>query len=167
MNFLRSSLYDITQNHDLATHAERIEALRRDSAHSIQILPDQAPPNEYNCVMHALGLSKDDFDVPALAASQTKTRFIDFLIGRGYLIPQSNTITGSLIVYSMSGAAQHIGRMISNSRVESKWGTGHLYEHAIWEVPCSYGDHVAFFDPIDHELVLDYFCECQKSAECQ
>ena len=112
--------------------------------------------------MHALGLEREDFTFPDLAAYQAKPSFVDFLLLRDRLVSQPIGVNDLLIVYFTDSKVQHIGRMIDNSRVESKWGTGHLCKHSLWEVPSNYGDKVSFFVPIDHDTVLDRFCQWQK-----
>jgi hypothetical protein len=39
----------------------------------------------------------------------------------------------------------HIGRLVGNGRVKSKWGYGNVYLHDVECVPASYGTEVRFF----------------------
>lgn len=40
----------------------------------------------------------------------------------------------------------HVGRMVSATEVESKWGSnGDVLRHPVWYVPYDYGDTPAFF----------------------
>ena len=66
-------------------------------------------------------------------------------------VPESE----ALVVYRLNGALTHIGKMLSLERIESKWGIGHLYRHALLEVPAQYGDEMEFFDAIDVDTALD------------
>ena len=42
----------------------------------------------------------------------------------------------------------HAG-LVAGQRVRSKWGIGNLWEHAIWEVPTSYGETAERFTIAD------------------
>ncbi len=83
------------------------------------------------------------------------TGFVQRLIDHGTLERLAEPQTGALVVYRLNRDVTHIGRMLSRERVESKWGIGHLYRHALLEVPSQYGDDCEFFAAIDAEAALD------------
>lgn len=49
--------------------------------------------------------------------------------------------------------------MLASGRVLSKWGTGHLYEHVVFEVPESYGIAVRFFRGLSYEQGFEHFVQ--------
>jgi hypothetical protein len=61
-----------------------------------------------------------------------------------------------------SGRFMHAGLVLANHRVASKWGVGHLYEHALWEVPQSYGSATRFLKRLCHDEAMDYFIQYAK-----
>jgi hypothetical protein len=160
---LRTFLDEITDYPDIGAHANKIEQARKVYSHSIDAL---TKPNEnlrYNCVMFAFGIETDsEYFLMALRCPEdvhANTAFVQFLADRGYIVEQSSAEPKALAVYFNDGQVRHIGRVIDNDRVQSKWGIGHLYEHAIFEVPATYGDVVRFFGAIERDLVLDAFFE--------
>jgi hypothetical protein len=109
--------------------------------------------------MYAFGFEEDkEYEAIVLASPApvyASTGFVQRLIDRGTLrkldVPESE----ALVVYRLNGALTHIGKMLSLERIESKWGIGHLYRHALLEVPAQYGDEMEFFDAIDVDTALD------------
>lgn len=87
------------------------------------------------------------------------TRFVRFLVDRGFLVEQPSPERGLLIAYLEERRFRHIGKLTDRGRVQFKWGIGHLYEHALFEVPDSYGDALRFFCPVERDLVLEAFFE--------
>jgi hypothetical protein len=71
--------------------------------------------------------------------------FINHLLKQDLIVQKSGTSVnlGDLILYFLDEEFKHIGRMQSQSRVISKWGTGLLYGHNIWDVPSDYGSEVS------------------------
>ncbi len=53
--------------------------------------------------------------------------------------------------------SKHIGCCVEGGRLISKWGTGHLYEHEVLEVPLSYGKNVRFFKRLSFEEAFKNF----------
>lgn len=55
-----------------------------------------------------------------------------------------------------------------DGRVESKWGTLGLFNHAKLEVPAGYGEMLRFFEPLDYEVAIEHFCRFAKEngAQC-
>ena len=85
--------------------------------------------------------------------------FAQWLIDRGYLaeVLQANAAQGDFVTYFNGSHFKHIGILLDGQRVVSKWGEGHLYEHALWEVPESYGTGVQFFRSLAYEDAIEYF----------
>ncbi|MGZ5126401.1 MAG: hypothetical protein ACXWC1_26795 [Burkholderiales bacterium] len=163
MDDLRSRLNQITQNGKPETHPEMIHELRRTHQHSIEITEGPAAYDRYTCVMHAFELVEDpeyiDIAQAAPADIFASPRFVDRLIERRDLVELPGPTQGALVVYLDNDAVRHIGRLLSDSRVESKWGIGLLYQHDLFEVPSSYGSVVRFFKPIDREYALDRYVD--------
>jgi hypothetical protein len=61
------------------------------------------------------------------------------LIFEGVLRPTDLVAPGQkIIVYFRDGAPKHAG-VVNEQRVTSKWGNGQFFEHAVFEVPMTYG----------------------------
>ncbi len=152
---LRDILQSITESH--ITSHERL-MMERTSNHAIKILSNLSDNNAYNCVMYALDLRNDlryiDLVEELPRHIHADTLFLSYLIEKGVLIPSQN---GDLIVYSNDVKITHIGKISSTKRVTSKWGTGHLYEHAINEVPSSYGCNIELYQLIPNVSIFWYF----------
>lgn len=152
---LRNVLETVTKSH-ISSH-ERL-MMERTSNHTIKMLSNLGDNNAYNCVMYALDLHNDiryiDLAEELPELIHADTLFLGYLIEKGALIPSQN---GNLIVYSNDIKITHIGKIDSAKRVTSKWGTGHLYEHAINEVPSSYGDNIGLYQLIANVSAFWYF----------
>jgi cell wall-associated NlpC family hydrolase len=86
--------------------------------------------------------------------------FARWLLDRSFLreARQEEARKGDLVFYfNDNGRVSHAGVIVGNNRVESKWGVGHLYQHALFEVPESYGTKVRLFRKLDLEESLEYF----------
>lgn len=160
---LRTLLDEITDCKDVATHAQKIELVRVIHPHSIKALSGPKDTPKYNCVMFALGIETDDTYLKMCYQCpddvHANTAFVQFLIDRGDILEQSSAEPKSLVVYFGKEKVEHIGRVVDDGRVQSKWGTGLLYQHAIFEVPANYGDTVRFFTPMERRRVLRAFFE--------
>jgi hypothetical protein len=159
VNELRERLRDITENGRPDTHPRLIDALRRAHPHSIEIVESDAPIGRYTCAMYAFDLLENDEYAGIVLASPkpvyASTGFVQRLIDHETLEPLTRPQVDSLVVYRSQGSVTHIGRMLSARRVESKWGIGHLYRHALLEVPMQYGDETEFYRAIDTDCALD------------
>lgn len=165
---LRTLLQEITDCPDVGTHANQIEQLRVVHPHSIKTLSGPNDDLRYNCVMFALGIETDDIYLKMLyrfpSDVHANTAFVQFLVERGDILEQARAEPKSLVVYFGKEKVEHIGRIVDDGRVQSKWGTkGHLYEHAIFEVPATYGDTVRVFTPMERLPVLKAFFEFAKA----
>ncbi len=160
---LRTRLQEITDNPDVSSHRTMLEALRQELPHSIEMLSGPNDDLQYNCVVHAFGVQEDqEYIALVLAGPQDvhgDTTFVQFMIENGDLDEREHPASGLLAVYFHEGLVRHIGRLISEFRVISKWGIGHLYEHDFFEVPSSYGEVVRYFRSAERDQVLSRFIE--------
>src|SRR5262249_25650691 len=89
------------------------------------------------------------------------TEFLLYLLERGKLSRQPRCCPGLVALYFNGKRPKHLGRVTSAER--SKWGIGHLYEHAVWEVPQSYGNEVDFFIPPAPSTVIAQFVQYARA----
>ena len=158
---LRAHLTWITVNALTArSEALHINRCRAQAQHSIQVLNSPDDNLDYNCVMYALALvdcheyreHARNFEVKA------ETPFVQYMIDCGTLVEHGDMQADDLCVYFDGATVEHIGRSISSSLVRSKWGWGRqLYEHALFEVPQTYGSAVRFYAAPERDVVLNCF----------
>jgi hypothetical protein len=94
--------------------------------------------------------------------------FAGWLLDHCFLneVAGSDTESGDIVFYFDDSRFKHAGLVSRAGRVKSKWGTGYLYEHELYEVPESYGTEVRFFKPLKDEEALLHFLEfAEKSGE--
>ena len=155
------------------THLTQVEALRGSSSHSIKVLTRDGSYLASNCVMYAFGLEQDarymrlarqcleldPNDNPDLKYQgvHPDTRFVEFLIAGRVIVEVDSGKNGDIAIYYSGDRVKHIGRIIAPSRVLSKWGTGHLFAHAINEAPSNYGCTMRFFTSLSPEQTLCAF----------
>lgn len=168
MGSLRHALSEMTERKRLPEHPDCIETLRGEYGHTIEILDSPCPIEGYTCAVHAFQLTDDPtyIQVASFGSGQTfaGAEFVTFLMKTGLLASRrSLVLPGDLIVYLDCGKFRHVGRMKTETRVVSKWGTGCLYEHQIWEVPATYGDEIQHFVGIDADASLDLFIQYAES----
>jgi len=73
---------------------------------------------------------------------------------------------GDVVVYFSNAVPKHAAKM-NGSRVVSKWGLGHLWEHGLFEVPSIFGDDVRFFKRLARRAAVSAFVEFAKSLGVQ
>lgn len=171
MQELRRRLQQITDNGVPDTHPLLIESLRIDIPHSIEIVQAFVPNERYTCVMHSLDLieNKEYIEIATVAPRDifASPRFVERLINSGHLQELMAPVEGALAVYFDGGAVKHIGRLITATSVESKWGVGALYRHGLLEAPESYGAECRFFSSVDREFVLDLYVDYAREHGVQ
>jgi hypothetical protein len=64
-----------------------------------------------------------------------------------------------VLFYFSKETFRHAGLHLDDNRVISKWGTGHLYEHKLFEVPESYGTEVRAFRRLTYDEAMDHFVD--------
>jgi hypothetical protein len=159
---LRSELQKITETSGFNQVAD-IAALRKTPPHSISFVTESSEqPHGYNCFMYALGLVVLPDRLVALARQHEdafpSARFMARLVERGLQnISASDAEDGDLVIYfDAAGNAKHAG-IVQGGYVVSKWGTGHIWKHQLFEIPASYGVEARFYRRIDRDEVLRLF----------
>jgi len=161
---LRDELDRLTDNPDPVCHPELLAELSKSYPNKIRIMERASPRQSYTCYMHAFGLYQPDYIKIAQSGTGkifANSAFVLFLLRRGYLQERvaDAAFPGDMVIYFGAGVPQHAGISKGKDRVESKWGSGHLYEHGVLEVPTKYGDKVKFYSPISKDLALEHFLE--------
>jgi hypothetical protein len=151
LTVLRQLLQErIGNDRALFAHPQALRDIFAIESHSVTItaMAPQTQDEDFNCYMHALGLSF----APATSLFgryYVDGHFVQYVHDQGALLARSGTPqAGDLALYCEQGRFTHAGVVISAERIQSKWGCGHLYEHPLLEVPTSYGAEVRFYQPI-------------------
>jgi hypothetical protein len=151
---LRVALDRITKIHIQTVFQYGFDKLQEQYRHTIRIIPaDREWLNTFNCYAFALGIVDRErykilFEMHDKKIALANSRFISLLLAQGELVetgPQKPEID-NLVLYFRGSHVTHAGVVITDdpAMIRSKWGAGELYEHGLWEVPCSYGDGVKF-----------------------
>jgi hypothetical protein len=148
---LRKAL-DFPTGTSKSEHAAKVAALRVIHAHEIALCSEASL---LTCVPYALGIAEEpryeaiarDFSGEIFAGSD----FVNWLL-RGRLMEIGAPRPNCLALYFSDSSWKHMGVLIGQNRINSKWGTFPIYEHAFWEVPASYGDELRFFDAPENSL---------------
>ncbi len=144
---LRGRLQEITCNGNIDGHPLAIEALGLKSPHTIRLVNFADPALPSNCFVWALDLCCElahwvsTWNLPELFAG---SKFVQELIPYLTPVPKSGVTEGDLVVYFEEKMPTHAGS-INESKVISKWGRGHIYQHDQLEVPSSYGNDIRFY----------------------
>jgi hypothetical protein len=137
-------------------HRQRVEGLALVHSHSIAYrdLVEQS-----TCVTYALGFNGNPtYRAIALKGPFAGRQFMELLV-QDCLAEIASPQTGCLACYFAAGVWKHVGTVTSNFRIVSQWGTFPVYEHDLFEVPQSYGDHVRWFVKPEISLALGWFIE--------
>src|SRR5437016_14092081 len=118
----------------------------RTSTHSVRLLlaadRERRETWAFNCHTVSFGL-RDSEDV---LRHVTRTVFpnaayVEWLLAH-VLVETDGPANGEFVIYFNGVTVRHSGIWMGG-RVQSKWGTGHLWEHALHEVPLRYGMRLA------------------------
>ncbi len=111
----------------------------------------ERPPEEeknYNCFVFAFELQDHTPLLGNKAWEYTKNLdvVVEAQIQDKTLERLSTPVSGALVIYRTdSGVISHVGRITDNGKIISKWSWGPLIEHALYDVPASYGDTVEYY----------------------
>jgi len=118
-----------------------IEALKNQCAHSIRLVQRADPQYPSNCFQYTFGV---DLKIVHETASLLDRLFVSGAFVEEWIIPELQEValnsvsSGYIIIYFNDELPTHSGTF-QHGRIISKWGQGHIFEHAIEEVPINYG----------------------------
>jgi hypothetical protein len=165
---LRRTLREMTEVLDISQHPSILRKLTRTCPNTISVLKSEHPLERYTCAMYAFDFAEKREYVQIAECGRFAGRdFLHWLLNMGLLeeVSEKDACQGDLVIYfSEAGRFEHIGAKPETDRVVSKWGTGHLYEHGLFEVPESYGTTVRFFKRLTFEAAYGYFREFAAAA---
>lgn len=152
---LRQKLAEITKNanaSELKAQIKQMANLALTHPHGVKLLEENIPGSPlFNCYQYSFGISDVRVQNPA-----------GFLPGRDFakvLVDQHLEETspeaagdGDHILYS-GVEIEHAGR-VRTGAIESKWGSGHIWRHGVYEVRENYGDTVRFYRHFSRESAL-------------
>jgi hypothetical protein len=175
---LRNALDQILQEYQTPDEqAAALEKIRSEQPHSIRSarlepickLRDGETP-EYDCFTFALDLIDCPERIaareyaprnigptkrPGIADALPGPNFLQFLLLPSQPSLQSCSDYDLVVYYDKFGNAQHAGKIVAGAIV-SKWGMkGALWQHALWQVPSSYGTSVQFYSHRSKEYVRE------------
>lgn len=130
----------------------------------------EEPPRQadnYNCFVFAFDLQNH---APILGMdgweyTRSLDKIIDSLIANRILKKLGTAENNSLVVYrTNTNIISHVGRMTSKGVVTSKWSWGPVIEHALYDVPASYGDTIEYYTNLTRgrEALLEHFSQYQS-----
>jgi hypothetical protein len=129
-----------------------MDALDKRTAHSVRLHERFSPAiYEVNCYMLTLDVAPKAGAEMRLGQVFPGKEFVEALLADGRLRENE----GPIVIYLRDDAPEHAGRRDGDA-VISKWGAGgtHIWRHALWDVPDSYGDVARFFAPLPTAVEL-------------
>jgi hypothetical protein len=161
---LRRRLQEMTEVEDGSQHPALLDTLTRDCPNTVVLLASPHPPRRYTCAMHVFDFTEKPEYVAIAERGFNRVfagaAFVHLLLDEGLLneLVPSDAREGDLVLYfNEEGRFKHAGLNLGNNRVLSKWGSGHLFEHGLLEVPESYGTKVRFFKRLAYSEAYDHF----------
>lgn len=160
---LRNKLLEITEtlvDSKFVFQIEEINKLKEDFPHNIKLIDamDSSRIN-YNCYAHTFDLvDSDEYLNWTLRKNDIypNSLFCNYLYSNHLKRKnQKEIVKGDYIIYFNKGIPSHTGK-IKNQQILSKWGTGHLWLHDIYEVPSSFGNDIEFCQQ-ENKLKLQNF----------
>jgi hypothetical protein len=153
---LRDELQRLTeapQDADLGwldVQIREIEALNKQIPHSVRVRTRYSREiYDLNCFMFALGITVSD----ANEVMACLDKHLMMLLLASHLSKADGE--GPIIIYFRDGMPEHAGRWREGT-VVSKWGSHctHIWQHALWDIPTSYGSDAQFFKALPNASEL-------------
>lgn len=149
-------------NLEKSQQVSKLEELRNVFNHTVDALDSDdlffGAENTYNCFAYALNLigQRQYIDIAGQYPNDVfaNSDFVTFLLKNGRISETKGD--GIIIYFSPTGKPTHAGRISGNS-VKSKWGTGLLFKHNIFDIPISYGNNYKKYVALKPDLSLEYF----------
>jgi hypothetical protein len=153
---LRSQLAEITKPADAPELKEQIQQMAKlalTHPHSVTLHEENVPGSpRFSCYQYSFGIA----DV------RVRDGPFEFFPGGDFAeilaqyqleeIGVEDAEDGDHILYSRE-QIEHAGR-VNSTTILSKWGTGHIWRHSIYEVPTNYGDTVHFYRHFPPQSVI-------------
>ena len=158
---LREKLAEITRPADsaeLKAQVQQMANLALTHPHSVSLHTENIPGSHpFNCYQYSFGIADVRFRKNILEVFPGRD-FVQFLM-EDYLeeIGVKSAEDGDHILYSCT-EIEHAGRVQSGA-IESKWGSGHIWRHEVYEVPENYGDTVRLYRHFSRESTLQVLRE--------
>lgn len=159
---LRASLDRITQpaqEPDAVVAA--LDALKTRWPHTVRFV--EKATDDVNCFMYAIGIPRHgpvcgtmyyahhpELGLGKDCLADAVRLLMHF---RGLTPLTGEAAGGELVIYSFRGRPRHAGISLGHRRVRSKWGSGFVWEHGLWELPVRYGREVAFSTMVSEEPI--------------
>jgi hypothetical protein len=159
---LRQRLFEMTTE-DESRHSELLAQLTRQHPNAITVLESPQPIRGYTCLVHVFDFTEQPEYEIIVRRSKCRNvfagaNFAHWLFDIGALEEIPSLQPGHLVFYFDDfDCFKHVGIIQQDGRVASKWGTGQLFEHGLFEVPASYGNNVKFFKKPPSEVVFNHF----------
>lgn len=138
---LRNALDQPTPLQIPGYYRARIEALKTQFCHSIEMVPVKVPDlGWFNCYAYALGVSDEKRYLDLAQQYQTavliNSKFVADLLGRGELVEvqPDDVLPNDTVLYFDGDLLRHAGRVIAVAPqivVQSKWGPHGVYSHPL------------------------------------
>jgi len=148
---LRKAVGDIiTKEQDVSRHPALISALTDHTIRPLRRGDARKPAAErYNSFGYALDLADSERHIAVATHFRNihcDSAFVSYLLKNGSLeeAPADALRKGDVVIYFHNADPTHAGKVFGD-RVISKWGLGSLWEHALFEIPASYGNDVHYF----------------------
>lgn len=164
---LRRRLDKITEGIPDAEQLLLLADLADEHPHSIRLLiaadRDRRETWAFTCHTYTFGL-RDSQDVLRHVTRKVfpNAAYVEWLLAH-VLVETDGPADRDFVIYFNNVTVQHSGIWMGG-RVQSKWGTGHLWEHALHEVPLRYGDEVGFFRAVPAERCVAAFVAFARAA---
>lgn len=165
---LRKNLREITENTEnhgvnVARQLKLIKDLSVYFPHAIELIEEAKMGDDnswrYNCFMYAFDLRNKFIDFKyTIRDIFPNSKFTRYLLINNFLleINLQDTKNGDYILYFEGTQIKHAGK-VNDCKIISKWGSGHRWSHALFEVPSDYGDETKFFRKISEDDIYSIF----------
>jgi hypothetical protein len=161
---LRHELDVASKLQEVSAYQAKLGVLRDRFGHRIAILLEgRERMARFNCFAYALGLW-DHADYIRLVDAKNDSTVINSctiseMLSEGALVEIDSNYAkaNDMVVYFDDGRVTHAAVVGDKGAVRSKWGANEVHEHAVWDVPTSYGDVVRYFRRPAPETVLRRF----------
>lgn len=154
---LRSLLQEMANGLAIDQHQSELEKIRKITNHRIALHPDNLGYglDDCNCVMYALNLIGQIKPVyrDIFGSFRANTDFLAHLVEIGELA-ETPPSTRKIAIWRHESKITHAGIIVGANRAKSKWGSGHVYEHDLLEVPECYGSELRFYGPISRQKII-------------